>query len=142
MLAYFLLYARVAIALAGLRRTIRILKNERAVQAWRRGDAAALTRRPVDLTRHLAERRALISTFLSFTAFIFALLSGGMRWPGLLTLVLIVLAVGLFVLAVVQSPAERTEMSAIRPVPRNALCPCGSGKKYKHCHGDPTVSAA
>jgi preprotein translocase subunit SecA len=19
--------------------------------------------------------------------------------------------------------------------PRNALCPCGSGKKYKHCHG-------
>ncbi|MEX0300443.1 MAG: SEC-C metal-binding domain-containing protein, partial [Kordiimonas sp.] len=21
-------------------------------------------------------------------------------------------------------------------VPRNAPCPCGSGKKYKHCHGD------
>ena len=20
-------------------------------------------------------------------------------------------------------------------VPRNAVCPCGSGKKYKHCHG-------
>ncbi|MCZ6524564.1 MAG: SEC-C metal-binding domain-containing protein, partial [Alphaproteobacteria bacterium] len=20
-------------------------------------------------------------------------------------------------------------------VPRNARCPCGSGKKYKHCHG-------
>jgi preprotein translocase subunit SecA len=20
-------------------------------------------------------------------------------------------------------------------VARNALCPCGSGKKYKHCHG-------
>jgi preprotein translocase subunit SecA len=20
-------------------------------------------------------------------------------------------------------------------VPRNAPCPCGSGKKYKHCHG-------
>ncbi|MEI9905060.1 MAG: SEC-C metal-binding domain-containing protein [Asticcacaulis sp.] len=19
--------------------------------------------------------------------------------------------------------------------PRNALCPCGSGKKFKHCHG-------
>jgi preprotein translocase subunit SecA len=19
--------------------------------------------------------------------------------------------------------------------PRNNLCPCGSGKKYKHCHG-------
>jgi preprotein translocase subunit SecA len=19
--------------------------------------------------------------------------------------------------------------------PRNASCPCGSGKKYKHCHG-------
>ncbi len=23
-------------------------------------------------------------------------------------------------------------------VPRNAPCPCGSGKKYKHCHGSPT----
>jgi len=22
-----------------------------------------------------------------------------------------------------------------RDTPRNALCPCGSGKKYKHCHG-------
>ncbi|MDT5246066.1 MAG: preprotein translocase subunit SecA, partial [Mycobacterium sp.] len=21
--------------------------------------------------------------------------------------------------------------------PRNAACPCGSGKKYKRCHGDP-----
>ncbi|MGB1553425.1 MAG: SEC-C metal-binding domain-containing protein, partial [Candidatus Puniceispirillaceae bacterium] len=20
-------------------------------------------------------------------------------------------------------------------VPRNAPCPCGSGRKYKHCHG-------
>jgi preprotein translocase subunit SecA len=22
-------------------------------------------------------------------------------------------------------------------VPRNAMCPCGSGKKFKRCHGDP-----
>jgi preprotein translocase subunit SecA len=22
-----------------------------------------------------------------------------------------------------------------RNTPRNAPCPCGSGKKYKHCHG-------
>ena len=21
------------------------------------------------------------------------------------------------------------------PTPRNAKCPCGSGKRYKHCHG-------
>nr|WP_321455854.1 preprotein translocase subunit SecA [uncultured Cohaesibacter sp.] len=25
--------------------------------------------------------------------------------------------------------------NAFGKVPRNALCPCGSGKKYKHCHG-------
>ncbi|MFT6263362.1 MAG: preprotein translocase subunit SecA [Dasania sp.] len=25
--------------------------------------------------------------------------------------------------------------------PRNALCPCGSGKKFKHCHGSPDVLA-
>jgi preprotein translocase subunit SecA len=24
-------------------------------------------------------------------------------------------------------------------VGRNALCPCGSGKKYKRCHGDPRL---
>ncbi|MGV6819836.1 MAG: preprotein translocase subunit SecA [Parvularcula sp.] len=27
-------------------------------------------------------------------------------------------------------------------VSRNAPCPCGSGKKYKHCHGDPRKNAA
>jgi preprotein translocase subunit SecA len=25
--------------------------------------------------------------------------------------------------------------------PRNAPCPCGSGRKYKRCHGDPKVRA-
>ena len=29
--------------------------------------------------------------------------------------------------AAVAAPFART--------PRNAPCPCGSGKKYKHCHG-------
>ncbi|HSR22459.1 MAG TPA: SEC-C metal-binding domain-containing protein, partial [Candidatus Eisenbacteria bacterium] len=27
-------------------------------------------------------------------------------------------------------------------VPRNAPCPCGSGKKFKRCHGDPRVRAS
>ncbi|MEM8784457.1 MAG: preprotein translocase subunit SecA [Pseudomonadota bacterium] len=39
--------------------------------------------------------------------------------------------------------ARGTDRARINPtdpatwgkVPRNALCPCGSGKKYKHCHG-------
>jgi preprotein translocase subunit SecA len=37
--------------------------------------------------------------------------------------------------------APRPEMPAgvaegdVLPVSRNAPCPCGSGKKYKHCHG-------
>jgi preprotein translocase subunit SecA len=22
-----------------------------------------------------------------------------------------------------------------QPISRNAPCPCGSGRKYKHCHG-------
>ena len=22
-----------------------------------------------------------------------------------------------------------------KKIPRNSRCPCGSGKKYKHCHG-------
>ena len=41
------------------------------------------------------------------------------------------------------SAAKPTTATAVNPadpstwgkVQRNALCPCGSGKKYKHCHG-------
>jgi preprotein translocase subunit SecA len=39
-----------------------------------------------------------------------------------------------------QAPAQRTASNADDPyagVGRNALCPCGSGKKYKRCHGAP-----
>ena len=33
-------------------------------------------------------------------------------------------------------PAAPTdEEKIVPPASRNALCPCGSGKKYKHCHG-------
>ena len=31
-----------------------------------------------------------------------------------------------------QAPITKTDN-----VSRNSLCPCGSGKKYKRCHGDP-----
>jgi preprotein translocase subunit SecA len=31
-------------------------------------------------------------------------------------------------------PAPQTADGG-QKVPRNAPCPCGSGKKYKHCHG-------
>jgi len=30
---------------------------------------------------------------------------------------------------------DPADPSTWRDTPRNALCPCGSGKKYKHCHG-------
>jgi preprotein translocase subunit SecA len=30
---------------------------------------------------------------------------------------------------------EETRAEWLRSVPRNAPCPCGSGKKFKHCHG-------
>ena len=39
-----------------------------------------------------------------------------------------------------EAPAEADGVRAPRPMPqrkvsRNEPCPCGSGKKYKHCHG-------
>ncbi|MBY0447680.1 MAG: SEC-C domain-containing protein, partial [Hyphomonadaceae bacterium] len=34
---------------------------------------------------------------------------------------------------------DRAEWSRVS---RNALCPCGSGKKYKHCHGDIGAAAS
>ena len=34
------------------------------------------------------------------------------------------------------APATVGSADEIDPrTPRNAICPCGSGKKYKHCHG-------
>lgn len=30
---------------------------------------------------------------------------------------------------------ELTEVNKIEKIGRNTLCPCGSGKKYKHCCG-------
>jgi preprotein translocase subunit SecA len=30
---------------------------------------------------------------------------------------------------------DQNDPSSWGDTPRNALCPCGSGKKYKHCHG-------
>ncbi len=43
-------------------------------------------------------------------------------------------------------PAEGQEVAVIEQarsdkVPRNAPCPCGSGKKYKQCHGRPGTAA-
>ena len=35
----------------------------------------------------------------------------------------------------VNPPASIAEAKAWRNTPRNAECPCGNGKKYKHCHG-------
>jgi len=43
----------------------------------------------------------------------------------------------------VQRPASSQPAAQVDPkdpstwgkVPRNAACPCGSGKKFKHCHG-------
>lgn len=34
-----------------------------------------------------------------------------------------------------QMPGANPSNRPSRPPPRNAPCPCGSGKKYKHCHG-------
>ena len=35
----------------------------------------------------------------------------------------------------VAHPMDYTSISA--KLPRNVACPCGSGKKFKHCHGLP-----
>jgi preprotein translocase subunit SecA len=35
------------------------------------------------------------------------------------------------------APVRKRTVRAENKVGRNAPCPCGSGKKYKHCHGKP-----
>ena len=39
------------------------------------------------------------------------------------------------------APAPGPERRSVATVGRNDPCPCGSGKKYKHCHGRPGASA-
>lgn len=39
-----------------------------------------------------------------------------------------------------QPPADEARRAAVK-VGRNEPCPCGSGKKYKHCHGRPEKAA-
>jgi preprotein translocase subunit SecA len=43
--------------------------------------------------------------------------------------------------AAADSDEARPQRRAEAKVGRNDPCPCGSGKKYKKCHGAPTVSA-
>ena len=40
----------------------------------------------------------------------------------------------------VQAPPTADEQQAVHKVGRNDPCPCGSGKKYKKCHGSPTAA--
>ena len=40
----------------------------------------------------------------------------------------------------VQAPPTAEPQQAVRKVGRNDPCPCGSGKKYKKCHGDPAAT--
>jgi len=37
--------------------------------------------------------------------------------------------------AVAPRPSVRQPVKSAKKVGRNEPCPCGSGKKYKHCHG-------
>ena len=37
--------------------------------------------------------------------------------------------------AVAKGPADPNDPATWGKVSRNAACPCGSGKKFKHCHG-------
>lgn len=41
---------------------------------------------------------------------------------------------------IVQQPGGATSRTVRRKVGRNELCPCGSGRKFKKCHGSPTGS--
>ena len=42
----------------------------------------------------------------------------------------------------VESHVEGTPTGDFAHVGRNDACPCGSGRKYKRCHGDPRNRAA
>ena len=41
-----------------------------------------------------------------------------------------------------ETPPSGSVPAAWAATPRNAPCPCGSGKRYKNCHGDVTAARA
>ncbi|WP_092483767.1 preprotein translocase subunit SecA [Candidatus Ichthyocystis hellenicum] len=38
-----------------------------------------------------------------------------------------------------EQPSPDEQQLSVERISRNQLCPCGSGRKYKHCHGAPVV---
>jgi preprotein translocase subunit SecA len=40
-----------------------------------------------------------------------------------------------------EAPAQGQAPGSWAATPRNAPCPCGSGKRYKNCHGDVSQAA-
>jgi preprotein translocase subunit SecA len=42
---------------------------------------------------------------------------------------------GATVQTIVKPEVDENDPTTWEQTPRNAPCPCGSGKKYKHCHG-------
>ena len=138
---YLLLFLRLALTRAGLTNILQVIKDERAVQAMRRGDSQQFTERNVDLNRHTRERRGLVLVLLAYLCFIAWLVSSGMHWPRSISSALLVAAPGLFFLSLLTSGMS-PQGPATPVVSRNALCPCGSGKRYKHCHGSPGHGAA
>jgi SEC-C motif len=136
---FILLYIRLALARAGLKSIVGVIKDERAVQAMRRGDSKAFTERNVDLIRHARERRGLALVILAYICFLAWLVSSGMHWSRPLSGALLLAAPLLFILSLVGSGVSHRGPEAVS---RNGPCPCGSGKRYKHCHGSAVHGAA
>ena len=119
-----------------LRRLSDLLENARSKRIDRDELAAAISeetpslRNVVDLLpRDRSELYGFLSLIIAAATLIVAVRSGASNTPVNVTQV---------INAATTTQAQTSPATlgpSVAPIARNSPCPCGSGKKYKHCHG-------
>lgn len=118
-----MLALRILLAAIGVKALARVLRRGRE----------AVVGRQLSRSERL-EHRAVAGVLLAFTVFLSYLITdfGGLLYGAIL---IGVGAMGLFAASGVVEGLSDTEPQPSSGPSRNDPCPCGSGKRFKYCHG-------
>ena len=124
---------RVAIAAVGFRKLVEVLRRAREART-----------KPLSRSERL-EQSAVAAILLGFAVFMGYLVAPELHGSKLLVvsllyaaILLVVAGLCLFAASGVTDALGPAQSPPAEPkVRRNEPCPCGSGKKFKHCHGAP-----
>ncbi len=125
---------RILLGAVGVRTLVRMIRRRRE---------AAAGGEPLSRSERLEQRGAAV-VIIAFAVFFFSLVvrtpSGDFFASFLMYGAILggIAGLGLYAASGVVEGMSSKPPSALKDqVGRNEVCPCGSGKKYKHCHGAP-----